>query len=166
MARSISIVEYKVGQSRFFLEQIPRSGFDFFAAQCFTDAFAAACRSITFSMQAVNTVLRQRTSGIPSYVKERRPQTKTEHGWELGFPVSLGRRRVWPTGVGGVENTVADSNGEMPTQSRIPVVLGERNRRPDETADPKHTPFRTQVDLVEPGPASISGVQSTLFLLN
>lgn len=53
MARSISIVEYKVEQARFFLEQVPRSEYDFFAAQCFTDAFAAACRSITFSMQAV-----------------------------------------------------------------------------------------------------------------
>jgi len=53
MSRSISIVEYKVEQARFFLEQIPRSKFDFFAAQCLTDAFASACRSITFSMQAV-----------------------------------------------------------------------------------------------------------------
>lgn len=53
MARSISIVEYKVEQARFFLEQIPQSNFNFFAAQCFTDAFASACRSITFSMQAV-----------------------------------------------------------------------------------------------------------------
>ena len=53
MARSISIVEYKVEQARFFLEQIERSENNFFAVQCFTDAFASACRTITFSMQAV-----------------------------------------------------------------------------------------------------------------
>jgi len=53
MARSISIVEYKVQQTQFFLEQIELSEFNFFAVQCLTDAFASACRSITFSMQAV-----------------------------------------------------------------------------------------------------------------
>jgi hypothetical protein len=53
MARSISIVEYKVQQARFFLEQIMNAGTDFFAVQCFTDAFVASCRTITFSMQAV-----------------------------------------------------------------------------------------------------------------
>lgn len=53
MARSISIVEYKVQQAHFFLEQLEVSELKFFAAQCFTDAFASACRSITFSMQAV-----------------------------------------------------------------------------------------------------------------
>lgn len=53
MARSISIVEYKVQQAHFFLEQLELSELNFFAAQCFTDAFASACRSITFSMQAV-----------------------------------------------------------------------------------------------------------------
>jgi hypothetical protein len=53
MNRSISIVEYKVEQARFFLQQIPQSNFNFFAVQCFTDAFASACRSITFAMQAV-----------------------------------------------------------------------------------------------------------------
>lgn len=53
MARSISIVEYKVKQALFFLEQIAKSGPNFFAVQCFTDSFASACRSITFSMQAV-----------------------------------------------------------------------------------------------------------------
>ncbi len=53
MARSISIVEYKVQQAHFFLEQLELSELNFFAVQCFTDAFASACRSITFSMQAV-----------------------------------------------------------------------------------------------------------------
>jgi hypothetical protein len=53
MVRSISIVEYKVEQARFFLEQIAHCDLNFFAAQCFVDAFASACRSITLSMQAV-----------------------------------------------------------------------------------------------------------------
>jgi hypothetical protein len=53
MPHSISIVEYKVQQAHFFLEQLELSELNFFAAQCFTDAFASACRSITFSMQAV-----------------------------------------------------------------------------------------------------------------
>jgi hypothetical protein len=49
----MSIVEYKVEQTRFFLDQISNAGLDFFAVQCFTDAFASSCRSITLSMQAV-----------------------------------------------------------------------------------------------------------------
>ncbi|HMD86267.1 MAG TPA: hypothetical protein VKO18_16365 [Terriglobia bacterium] len=53
MVRSISIAEYKVEQARFFLEQISQSELNFFAAQCFVDAFASACRSITLFMQAV-----------------------------------------------------------------------------------------------------------------
>jgi hypothetical protein len=53
MARSISIVEYKVQQAQFFLEQIEQSELNFFAVQCLTDAFASTCRTITFSMQAV-----------------------------------------------------------------------------------------------------------------
>jgi hypothetical protein len=53
MGRSISIVEYKVQQAHFFLERLDVSELNFFAVQCFTDAFASACRSITFSMQAV-----------------------------------------------------------------------------------------------------------------
>ena len=53
MVRSISIVEYKVQQAHFFLERLELSDLDFFAVQCFTDAFASACRSITLAMQAV-----------------------------------------------------------------------------------------------------------------
>jgi hypothetical protein len=53
MVRSISIVEYKVEQARFFLDQIAQSDLNFFAAQCFVDAFASACKSITLSMHAV-----------------------------------------------------------------------------------------------------------------
>lgn len=53
MSRSISIVEYKVQQAHFFLERLELSDVNFFAVQCFTDGFASACRSVTFSMQAV-----------------------------------------------------------------------------------------------------------------
>ena len=53
MVRSISIVEYKVQQAHFFLDQIEASAFNFFAVQCLTDAFASACRTITLSMQSV-----------------------------------------------------------------------------------------------------------------
>jgi len=53
MARSISIVEYKVQQAHFFLDKIEASTFNFFAVQCLTDAFASACRTITLSMQSV-----------------------------------------------------------------------------------------------------------------
>jgi hypothetical protein len=53
MKHSISIVEYKVEQARFFLESISEAGLNFFAVQCFADAFTSASRSITFSMQSV-----------------------------------------------------------------------------------------------------------------
>jgi len=53
MDRSISIVEYKVQQAHFFLQKLREAELNFFAAQCFFDAFVAAARSITFSMQAV-----------------------------------------------------------------------------------------------------------------
>lgn len=62
MPRSISIVEYKVRQAHFFLEKIVQSELDFFAVQCFVDAFASAIRSITFSMQAV-------ISDVPGFAK-------------------------------------------------------------------------------------------------
>ncbi len=53
MHRSISIAEYKVQQTYFFLRQLNDVGYNFFAAQCFTDAFASSARTITLAMQAV-----------------------------------------------------------------------------------------------------------------
>lgn len=53
MNRSISIVDYKVNQADFFLERFSEAKFDFFAAQCYCDAFVSAARGITFSIQAV-----------------------------------------------------------------------------------------------------------------
>jgi hypothetical protein len=51
--RSFSIVDYKTQQAEFFLQKIQEAHHDFFAAQCFTDAFVSAARSITFSLQSV-----------------------------------------------------------------------------------------------------------------
>ncbi len=53
MPRSISIIDYKVLQADFFLNQLNEVGYDFFAAQCYCDAFALSCRSVTFAVQAV-----------------------------------------------------------------------------------------------------------------
>lgn len=53
MARSVSIIDYKVQQAEFFLEKLEGCGYEFFAAQCYADAFVSGCRSITFSVQAV-----------------------------------------------------------------------------------------------------------------
>jgi hypothetical protein len=53
MSRSVSIIDYKVQQADFFLGKLEGCGFEFFAAQCYADAFVSACRSITFSIQAV-----------------------------------------------------------------------------------------------------------------
>lgn len=53
MARSVSIIDYKVQQAEFFLVKLEGCGYDFFAAQCYADAFVSACRSITFTVQAV-----------------------------------------------------------------------------------------------------------------
>lgn len=46
-------MDYKVSQASFFLHQLSEVGYDFFAAQCYCDAFASACRSVTFAVQAV-----------------------------------------------------------------------------------------------------------------
>ncbi len=53
MSRSFSIVDYKVRQAEFFLQKIQQAELDFFAAQCFTDAFVSAAQSVTFALQAV-----------------------------------------------------------------------------------------------------------------
>lgn len=58
--RSISIVDYKVAQADFFLQQIESSGYDVFAALYNCDAFVSASRSITFSIQVV-------CDGIPGF---------------------------------------------------------------------------------------------------
>jgi hypothetical protein len=54
MTRTFGIVDYKVKEAEFFLEEIKRHGkkLDFFAVQYTTGAFASAARSITLAMQA------------------------------------------------------------------------------------------------------------------
>lgn len=73
MARSVSIIDYKVKQADFFLGRLEESGYDFFAAQCFADAFASACRSITFSIQAVCKEL----TGFDSWYADEQVRLKT-----------------------------------------------------------------------------------------
>ena len=53
MARSVSIIDYKVQQADFFLGKLEECELDFFGAQCYADAFVSACRSVTFSVQSV-----------------------------------------------------------------------------------------------------------------
>lgn len=79
MTRSISIVEYKVQQAEFFLHKITESEFDFFAVQCFTDAFASTCRSITFSMQAVIA----KVDGFEEWYAERINLLKKDRLWHF-----------------------------------------------------------------------------------
>jgi len=74
MARPISIVEYKVQQAHFFLEKVQQAELNFFAAQCFVDAFASAARSITFSMQAVISDV----PGFAEWYKERQSALKDD----------------------------------------------------------------------------------------
>jgi len=53
MARSFGLVDEKIAEADFFLGKLSSSGLDFFAARCYFNAFVAAARSISFSLQAV-----------------------------------------------------------------------------------------------------------------
>jgi len=53
MARSFQLVDYKVAETEFFLCRISECEFDFFAVQCYTNAFTYSARNITFAMQSV-----------------------------------------------------------------------------------------------------------------
>ncbi|MEP7265342.1 MAG: hypothetical protein ABI772_12625, partial [Bacteroidota bacterium] len=55
MARSFQIVEHKIAESDFFLDQLEKTTYDYyqlFQARCFISAFLSASRSITFCLQA------------------------------------------------------------------------------------------------------------------
>jgi hypothetical protein len=73
MPRSVSIIDYKVQQADFFLQKLEACGPEFFAAQCYADAFVSACRSITFSVQAVC----KEVSGFESWYAEEQNRMKT-----------------------------------------------------------------------------------------
>jgi len=51
--RSFSLVDHKVSEAEFFLNQLSDCGFNHFELQCFVSAFISSARSITFSLQAV-----------------------------------------------------------------------------------------------------------------
>jgi hypothetical protein len=53
MHRSADLIDMKVFEADFFLDQMRGAGSDFFAARCYFSAFVSASRSITFAMQAV-----------------------------------------------------------------------------------------------------------------
>lgn len=74
MNRSISVVEYKVQQTEFFLNRLSESGSNMFAVQCFTDAFANSARTITFSIQAVVG----KVDGFEEWYKERQERLKQD----------------------------------------------------------------------------------------
>jgi hypothetical protein len=74
MPRSVSIIDYKVQQADFFLQRLAASGHEFFAAQCYADAFVSACRSITFSVQAVCKEI----SGFESWYAEEQNRMKAD----------------------------------------------------------------------------------------
>lgn len=60
MARSFDVVDWKVIEAEFFLRQLKDCGADFVAVRCFSSAFVAAARSITFALQAS-------ISGLPQF---------------------------------------------------------------------------------------------------
>jgi hypothetical protein len=74
MSRSVSIIDYKVQQADFFLQKLDACGHEFFAAQCYADAFVSTCRSITFSVQAVC----KEVSGFESWYAEEQNRMKTD----------------------------------------------------------------------------------------
>jgi hypothetical protein len=74
MARSVSIIDYKVQQAEFFLSKLEECGYEFFSAQCYADAFVSACRSITFSVQAVCQVV----TGFESWYAEEQQRMKSD----------------------------------------------------------------------------------------
>ena len=74
MTRSTSIVEYKVQQTDFFIGKLKEVGLDFFAAQCFTDAFVSAARSVTFAMQSVISDI----PGFNDWYKPRQQRLKAD----------------------------------------------------------------------------------------
>jgi hypothetical protein len=72
MARSFQLVDHKVAETEFFLCRIPECEFDFFAAQCYTNAFTYSARNITFAIQSVVSD----TAGFKQWYQEVQEQLK------------------------------------------------------------------------------------------
>ena len=53
MTRSFQLVDWKVGETEFFLNKIQTCKFDLFATQCFANSFVYNARIITFTLQSV-----------------------------------------------------------------------------------------------------------------
>jgi hypothetical protein len=106
MARSIGLVDDKVAEADFFLEELGKRRFDLFAARCYFNAFVSASRSITFSLQAVMSEF----DGFSNWYEIRQDELK---GNELArffvtarnlthkigeHPVTAGSMRATPNG--------------------------------------------------------------------
>ena len=111
MPRTISIVEYKVDQARFFLERIAQCDLNFFAVQCFTDAFASTCRSVTFSMQAVISEV----PGFKEWYAGRIELLKKDRLSQFFNAYRVASIHIGDTVVGG-GTSFTDDNGNRKTQ--------------------------------------------------
>jgi len=61
--RPFELVEAKLAEARFFLEQLEGAGLNVFAARCYFSAFVTAARSVTFVLKAVLA----HASGFPEW---------------------------------------------------------------------------------------------------
>lgn len=96
MVRSFSIVDYKTRQAEFFLSRIAAAEFDFFATQCFTDAFVSAARSITFALQAVCSSI----PGFSEWYSNNRDNLKGDASCEYFKQYRSASVHLGDTGVG------------------------------------------------------------------
>ena|SRR5215207_5807717 len=55
MPRSFGLVDDKVLEADFFLNQLAAAGLNFFAARCYFSAFVSSARTVTFALQASMT---------------------------------------------------------------------------------------------------------------
>lgn len=62
MPRSFDVVDDKLAEAEFFLQRIARCRYNIFALRCYSSAFVAASRSVTFAMQASMT-------GVPGFAE-------------------------------------------------------------------------------------------------
>lgn len=72
--RSFGLVDHKVAEAEFFLVRLGGCDLDFFAARCYANAFVAAARSITFSLQAVLG----KTDGFLSWYAEQQKRLSAD----------------------------------------------------------------------------------------
>jgi hypothetical protein len=121
MGRSVSLVDYKVQQAEFFFEKLLLAECDFFAFQCYSDAFVAACRSITFAIQSVC----KEVVGFEQWYAEEQGRMKLDPLFEFFKAYRTASVHIGDTPV----RSFSRSHGEsryffIPTQdiSRVPEI--------------------------------------------